>query len=87
MKISEITKILKDKGFEVFSIKYITREDQEKYGESFDAECENEFKFVKVNKGEFKAKRIIEEYGSIVFIYNGEQVSFKKEDIDTFEVL
>lgn len=86
MKSAELLKAL-EPGFETFEIEYKNPEHREKYGTSIEALSTGAFTFVKVNGGTFKAKRVVEEFGNIVFIYNGEQVSFKAEDIFSVEVL
>lgn len=86
MENPEITKAL-ETGFETFEIEYKNPEHKRKYGSSFEAISKGAFTFVKVNGGTFKAKRVVEEFGNILFIYNGEQVSFKAEDIFSVEVL
>lgn len=86
MNGKEILKAL-EQGFKTFEIEYRNPEHKEKYGTSFEAITDGAFAFVKVNGGTFKAKRVVEEFGNVVFIYNGEQVSFKLEDINSVEVL
>lgn len=83
MLIEEIKdKIREEPLFDVYDIEYKRAEDKEKYGSSFDTHLnDKDFVFVTVNGGTFKVKRICEEYGRILFIYNFEQVSYKLEDI------
>ena len=60
---------------------------KEKYGVSFDTILENHlFVYVKVNGGKSKCARICEENGTILFIYNGTQIRYNPEDIQTIEI-
>lgn len=87
MEIKEITEILENNKFVTRTVEYTDEFYKEKYGSSFDAMTSGNYKTIKVNCVEVKAKRIIEEFGSIVFIYNGNQVSIKKEELIKLEVL
>ena len=87
MEIMEIMEILENNDFLTRTVEYKDEFDKEKYGQSFDAMTNKDYKFIRVNGVEVKGKRIIEEYGSILIIYNGNQAQIKKEDINTFEVL
>ena len=87
MKIKDITDTIEKEGsFKVYPIEYKSNEDKEKYGLSFDTYTDKDFIWVRVNGGLFKCRRICEEYGRILFIYNGEQISWKPEDITTLEI-
>ena len=83
MLITEIkSKINEETSFDVYDIEYKKEKDKEKYGTSFDTYLnDKEYVYITVNGGTFKVKRIVEEYGRILFIYNGEQISYKPEDI------
>lgn len=83
MLIDEIKdRIREEPSFDVYDVEYKRAEDKEKYGTSFDTYLNNkDFIFIKVNGGTFKVKRICEEFGRILFIYNGEQVSYNPKDI------
>ena len=83
MMIKDIKdKISEEPSFDVYDIEYKSDKDKEKYGKSFDTYLnDKEYVYIKVNGGTFKVKRILEEYGRILFIYNGEQISYKPEDI------
>lgn len=87
MLISEIKdKIREEPSFDVYDIEYKSQEDKDKYGTSFDTYLnDKEYVYVCVNGGTFKVKRIVEEYGRILFIYNGEQISWKPEDITNIQ--
>lgn len=82
-----IVEELNANGFAVRWIEYKSEEDKSSYGMSFDAVTQRDFKLVKVNKVECKAKRIIEEYGKIVLVHNYNQVSIALQDISSWEVL
>lgn len=87
MKIENITENIREEGsFEIHAIEYKSEHDKEKYGTSFDTYTDKDYIWVKVNGGLFKCKRIVEEFGRILFIYNGEQISWKPEDIQTLEI-
>lgn len=83
MEIDEIkTKIRECDHFDVYDIEYKSDEDKEKYGKSFDTYLnDKDYVFITVNGGTFKVKRIVEEYGRILFIYNGEEIKFYPEGI------
>lgn len=83
----EIVNILADsKLFDVRDVHYKSEKDFVKYGTSFEAITPEKYEMVTCNNLEFKAKRIIEEFGRICFIYNGTQVDVAIEDIDTLSV-
>lgn len=87
MEIKEIKEIIRqEKSYELYDIEYKRQEDKEKYGESFDTYTDKEYIWVRVNGGLFKCKRICEEYGRILFIYNFEQISWKPEEITSLEI-
>ncbi|MBQ6630859.1 MAG: hypothetical protein IJH55_01850 [Romboutsia sp.] len=88
MLVTEVvTELEASKKFEVRTVEYKAEEDKAKYGKSFEAlAIDREFCFVNVNGLTFKARRIIEEFGSILFINDGNQVEVKPEDIKTLKV-
>lgn len=87
MLINEITLTLRESNrFTVRRVLYKSKEDREKYGKSFEAICHNDFCYVKMNNALFKVKRIIEEYGQILFIYDGNQIEIYPEDIISLEI-
>ena len=88
MLVNEVVTELKNsKKFEVRDVEYKAEEDKAKYGKSFEAlAIGREFYFITVNGLTFKARRIIEEFGSILFINDGNQVEVKPEDIETLKV-
>lgn len=87
MNIDEIKKILSDSGkFKVRDVEYNTIELREKYGLSFEAKAEEVY-IVKINNLECLCIRCIEEFGKLLCIWNGTQVSIKLEDIISLEVL
>ena len=60
---------------------------QEKYGVSFDTFIDDrEYLYAIVNGGKFKCARVCEESGSILFIYNGEQIRYDPQDIQKVEI-
>ena len=82
MLVTEVVTELKNSNkFDVRDVEYKAEEDKAKYGKSFEALANKDFNFVKVNDVTFKAKRIIEEYGLILFIYNGNQVEVEPSKI------
>lgn len=82
MLVTEVVTELKNSNkFDVRDVEYKAEEDKAKYGTSFEALANKDFYFVKVNDVTFKAKRIIEEYGLILFIYNGNQVEVEPSKI------
>ena len=82
MLVTEVvTELKKSNKFDVRDVEYKAEEDKAKYGKSFEALAKKDFNFVKVNDVTFKAKRIIEEYGLILFIYNGNQVEVEPSKI------
>lgn len=85
MEIETIKEILKTK-YTVRDVEYKTAEDKAKYGLSFEAITSKDFEFITVNGLTLKAKRIIEEFSYILFIYNGQQVTIKPADIETLEI-
>ena len=87
MLVKEIMDKIKEDGlFDVYSIEYKRQEDKDKYGNSFDTYLNDKnYAYVKVNGGTFKCKRIVEEFGRILFIYNGEQISYNPQDIHELE--
>ena len=87
LKKNLMEKLEKDPKFEYRTVEYKSQEDKDKYGLSFEAITKNDFEEVIVNGETYKAKRIIEEFGLILMIYNFNQVEFKPKDIETFEVL
>ena len=88
MDNQEIIDTIRGYGFfEVYEIPYKKESDNRKYGKSFDTYLnDKEYVYVRVNGGHFKCKRIVEEFGRILFIYNGEQISWKPEDIQSIEI-
>lgn len=83
MLVTEVvTELKKSNKFDVRDVEYKAEEDKAKYGKSFEAlATDKDFNFIKVNDVTFKAKRIIEEYGLILFIYNGNQVEVEPSKI------
>ena len=82
MLVTEVVTELKNSNkFDVRDVEYNAEEDKAKYGKSFEALANKDFNFIKVNDVTFKAKRIIEEYGLILFIYNGNQVEVEPSKI------
>lgn len=86
MNINEIKKILRDGKFKVRDVEYNTIELSQKYGLSFEATVE-EVCVVKINNVECRCIRCIEEFGKLLCIWNGTQVSIKLEDIISLEVI
>lgn len=88
MLITEIKLNLRESNkFKVRNILYKSKEDREKYGESFEAMSHKDFCYIEVNFLTFRVKRIIEEYGMILFIYNGNQIEIEPENITTLRIL
>ena len=85
--IGECKDIRNNSLFEIQKISYKDEKDIETYGDSFSAILHSkDFIFVKVNGVEFKTKRITEDFGSILFIYNFNQVKVKIEEIYKLEL-
>ena len=84
----ELMSHLRRGGFTVFDItEKRPVEYQEKHGVSFDTFIDDrEYLYVTVNGGKFKCARACEENGSILFIYNGEQIRYDPQDIQKVEV-
>ena len=88
MKITEIKeKISENKNFELRDVEYKSEADKKKFGTSFEALCKKNYQFIKVNGLTFKTRRIIEEFGFILFLYNGTQIEAIPEDIISIELL
>lgn len=89
MDIDEIIGIFDENElFSVYEVSYKAQKDKDKYGKSFDASLKSkDYVYICVNKGTFKAKRVIEEFGCIIFIYDGNQISWKTEDIESIRIL
>ena len=87
LKKDLMDKLEKEPKFEYMTVVYKSQEDKEKYGLSFEALAKNDFEEIRVNGETYKAKRIIEEFGLILLIYDFNQVEFIPADIETFEVL
>lgn len=84
MKTQEVKETLKtNQELTVRTINYKSSEDIKKYGESFEATTQKEFIYITVNNLTFRVKRIIEEYGLILFIYNFNQIEINPKDIKT----
>lgn len=87
MNVRQVMQILSEqKNFEVREVEY-KEEFKDKYPLSFECDVGKDYVFVSVNGVEFKAKRIIEEFGYILFLHNFNQVGIKVEEIKTLEVL
>ena len=59
---------------------------EEKYGLSFEAKADKVY-IVKINGVKCNCIRCIEEFGELLCIWNGTQVSIKLTDINSLEVL
>ena len=83
-----INRLEEDGTFEVYEIPYKSQEHKDKYGNSFDTHLNGkDYVYVRVNGGEFRVKRICEEFGRILFIYDGNQISWKPEAIQSIDIL
>lgn len=86
MKYEEIKTLVKNANdWDYREIEYKRETDQEKYGTSFDAIFKDDYQYIKVNGLTFRCKRIIEEFGLILFLYNHNQIEINPTDITTLE--
>lgn len=87
MKVNEIIDEIIETGlFDVHLVEYKYKEHRRVYGTSFDATLKHgDYVRMLVNEEEVLAKRIIEEFGKILFIYDFKQKEYLPEHIKTIK--
>ena len=87
MNIEQLRKSLEHEHINTFTFPYRKPEDKEAYGEVLEAMTDKGFVFVKANKATFKAARMICEFGGVSFVFNGVEVSFRLDELDSVKVV
>ena len=89
MKKYEVTlNLIESNQFTVNPVQYKYKEDQRKYGVSFEALAKTDKPVTCIVNGEqVQAHRIIEEYGQLLFIHNFKQREYSFDEVVSLEIL